>query len=185
MAADSETAVYRVPVRLILNPTDLGTAPAYGGTQLGIAGVSVLTIHYPRRAVVAEEFGEVADVVRGGPYVSLTTIMRQWDADAIGLIWPSTSTGSSTGDKVIDIPGSARAGSLLSASSCKILGVPRDLRADRPSFLLYKALPLVSEQAELRFAVGTELAVQVSVFQGIRDSSARILKVGQLADLSL
>jgi len=175
--------VLRVPGRLCINPTDLATAWPHGGTGLGVVGSIVLEPTSTYQRITAEEFGaEVVDVLDLGETWVLGALCRAWgDNTVLSTLFPSTATGAS-GDKVVNYPGSYRAGTLRSSASVKLCFTPRDNR--NPGLLLYKALPLVEEASRLRLGAFNELTIPV-LFIGIRDSSARQISIGVLGDLSL
>ena len=178
MAVADVTKVFRVPGKLAINPTDLTTAFPHGGTALGVATRVRIERTEPRTMVRAEEFGqEVVEVIRGGVTVVVGCMMRQWDSDVLSTIFPDTS-----GTTVNGLPATTRAGSLMSADSIKLLYAAEN--PDNPSILIYKAIPLIQETAELRFGVVNELTIP-TLWLALRDASNRTYSIGKIGDLTL
>ena len=187
MSARDATKIIRVPGRLAVAPTNLATAFPHGGTELGAVRAVALRLRQRDFDVVAEEFDEVVETVHGAMrVVGLACLLRQFDDTVIAKVFPSTSTGSSSGSKVIDIPGTARAGRLASATAVKYVFTP-DNQTDHQAIILYKAdAALETDGAEIMCHMMQERVLPV-VFKPIRDTSspARVCKIGKLADLSL
>jgi len=179
MAVADVTKVYRVPGKLAINPTNLATAFPHGGTALGVATRVRIERTEPRTMVRAEEFGqEVVEVVRGGETLILGVMLRQWDSDVLSAIFPDTS-----GTTVNGLPATTRAGSLMTDNTAKLIFTP-DNQTDHPGIILYKAVPLVEETAELKFGVVRELVIP-TLWLALRDASNRFYSVGKIGDLSL
>lgn len=183
MALPDATKIFRVPGRLCIDPTNLATAFPHGGTALGIASQIRVVTGLEEASITAEEFGgQAVDVLLMQRDFFMTTLLRQWDNDAINTLFPNTSAGAS-GDKVINWPGSNRSGYLLSNRTVKLC-FTADRQTEHPSVIIYKAIPLPEEQEALRLTVLAELAMP-AVFLGIRDGSSRVAAWGLLSDLSL
>ena len=102
----------------------------------------------------------------------------------------SSSTGATSGQPVRSYPPQPiatgttyRAGRLVSERSVVLLFVPLDV-ARHPATILYRALPMLKESAELSLHLAASLEIG-AVFAGIRDSSGRVIAQGRLEDLSL
>ena len=113
----------------------------------------------------------------------ISALLRQWDNDAIAMLFGSDASAGASGDKVINWPGTDRGGYKLSSRSVKLC-FTADRFTEQPSVLIYKAIQLYAEQEALRLTVLRELAMPV-VFLGIRDGSSRVASMGLLSDLSL
>jgi hypothetical protein len=181
MAAGAAANIFRTPGRLSYGATNLASPWPHGGTGLGIMRAKVLRPFRQSYVVRAEEFGmEPVERLELGFGWVLAAILRDYDADAVGAIFPNTSIGSS-GRRVIKHPGTA--GPLGSARSvAPLVFTPDDSAA--VGFIMYRALPEVDEGAELSLALSanTEIAC---VFTGIRDASNRVIQIGRLSDLQL
>ena len=184
MALPDATKIFRVPGRLCIDPTDLSTAFPHGGTAIGIASQIRVVTGIEEARVTAEELGgQAVEAILGKRDFVLGCLLRQWDNDAIGTLFGSDATTGSSGDKVINWPGTDRAGYQLSARSVKLC-FTADRQTEHPSLLVYKAIPLVAEAEAMRLTVLAEL-VMPAVLLGIRDSSSRVAAMGLLSDLSL
>lgn len=184
MAASAARRVVRAPGRLVQNPTSLAAAYPYGGTELG--GTKGLLVRpfsgvYP---ITAWELGgDPIEYLNRGAAWGCSGFLRGADDDAIAAIFPNSAAGAVTQHRVVSEPGSVAAGHRLSDSSLKLLFVPRDpIRA--PAWILYRAVPMLEEQAELEFSTEDEFGLPV-VFMGIRDTSGRTIKWGRIEDLAL
>tara|TARA_R110000824_G_scaffold89186_1_gene218907 strand:+ start:1385 stop:1939 length:555 start_codon:yes stop_codon:yes gene_type:complete len=176
--------VLRVGGRLCINPTNLATAFPHGGTALGMISEAVFQPGLKRYEVTAEEYGgEPIDLVITSETVVFGCLLRGMDSDAWSTSFEDTTTGSSSGEKVVEYPGATRAGTLASARSVKLLYSPDDIQND-PAILMYSACPILSETAELALAISQEMVVRV-VFQGIRDTSGNVYQIGLLEDLTV
>ena len=184
MATPDTTKIYRVPGRLCINPTNLGTAFPHGGTAIGVASQMRIVTGLEEARITAEEFsGQAVEAVLGKRDFFMSALLRQWDNDAIATLFGSDATTGASGDKVINWPGTDRGGYQLSARSVKLC-FTADRVTEHPSLLIYKAVPLYAEAEALRLTVLAELAMPV-VFLGLRDGSSRVASMGLLSDLSL
>ena len=184
MAVSDSGKVLRVGGHLCINPTNLAIDFPHGGTALGMISEAVFQPGLKRYEVTAEEYGgEPIDLVVTSETVIFGCLFRGMDSDAWGTIWEDTRIGKSSGEKVVEYPGTIRAGNLASARSVKLLYSPDDVQSD-PALLLFAACPILSESAELALAISREMVVRV-VFQGIRDASGEVYQFGLLEDLTL
>jgi hypothetical protein len=184
MATYDVRRVLRVPGRLCINPTNLANAFPCGGTDLGAVRGIELRQDAPYYALTAEEFGfEPVEYLERGTVWGLSCVLRGWDANAIATLFPNTSTGTTTGEKVIAEPGSVRAGIVISGRSVKLAFVP-DNADGAPTVLLYKALPLIAVPFQIDLSRHQEMVLTVA-FVGIRDASARVMAMGMRRDLTL
>ena len=97
MATEDLAEVLSAPGRLCIGPTDLSAAFPHGGTALGSVREVELGRTYAWYDVTAEEFGQIvverfltheACFIRG--------ILRQYDPDAVGALFPNVRTGTKT-----------------------------------------------------------------------------------------
>ena len=172
------------PGRLCHTPTDLTTAWPHGGTGLGT--VKEIAIRPVRNfeTIKEEAFGqEVIDVINFCESWVLACIIRTLDDDALGKLFPTTYTGTSSARKGLAYPGSFRAGTLGSDSSFKLLFTPDD--PDRhPWFYFPNVIAMVEESAEIKLENTDELTYP-AVFYATRDSSARVMVMGRKGDITL
>lgn len=180
MAAPDETLVFRVPGDLILAPTS-SVPPAYGGTRLGLIHAARLRPITREFAVAAEEYGgETTEIVYLGRDWVVTALLRGWDPDSLGVIFPSSALVS--GRRVITEPGSHAAGDLETSRAVKLLFAPKD--STHPAWLLHRALPQLEETAELRTELMSELNAPV-VFRALRGSGGAAVVIGRISDITI
>ena len=181
--------IIHIPADLIKDPTSLdpSTAPDFGGTILGNVSEVVLRVTHRQEALRAEEYAnEVVEVVEGSDDVVLGAFLRGFDKDAIQTIFRDADQSSLTGQARVQFPGATtRASSFGSDRAIKLLLAAKNYE-EHPSLIIYNAIPLLDEAAQLRFSFNNtnEYGLPV-VFQGIRDSSAKIAQHRLLEDLDL
>lgn len=174
MAADDVHSLLRQPGRLVVTPTNIaaGQSFPYGGTSLGytLEGC-VLKPDVQVEPLTAEDVSGVFDWLFLGGDPTLEVDLMQWDDDAVAKAFPGimTSTGSSTGNKLVNLPGIPK-GSLMSGqtgAALKILFCPDDARGGK--FVLFRAaMPLPRESAEIRMRRADPLTLPL-VFRAGRD----------------
>lgn len=179
--------------KLYKNPSSLSTGVSGYGTELGLVKDVVVLPSRAYSKITAEEFGaEVVDYLDLGEAAVCTAVLRApSDDDVVSTIFAGVTQGAASGNKIRSWPPHSnpslasdyRAGRLLTERAIVLLFVPTD--ADRhPAFILYKALPMLDEAAELNFSLATALEYGV-VFAGVRDTTDRVFCQGKLEDLSL
>jgi len=184
MATPDPTKIIHAPGELVLTPTDLTDTVAAGGTLLGVVAEIIFRPNLLRRDLTAEEFGsEVLDIVEAGEQAVLAVLLRSFDGDAVSTVFKETSTGSGTGDTGIDYPGTLRAGTLGSARGVKLLFLP-DSSDEVPAILLYNAIPLVAETAEVQLEMDSELTIP-AIFHAARDGTGRVYQFKKMEDMVL
>ena len=187
MSAPDIRKIFRFPGRLIKSPTNLSAASPYGGTQMGIARAMKFQTGYKVVRSDAEEFGRRVAVTLAGEYAVLTCVLRTYDNDAISTLFPNTSAPTLGRLRGIDGrasgSGISRAGTALDASAFKLLFVPLAIE-EHPAILIYNAVPVIDEAAELQMSIGQEFGL-ACMFEATPDSSGRDYSVKALADLSL
>lgn len=188
MAAPAETAVDRGPGNLIVTPTDLSAAAPYGGTYLGAArDIESDFLDDEDVIVPGEEFaGAPVEALEMTGCFALYSLIRGFDATALATIFPNTSTGSSSGAKVIDggVQSTVRSGHLRSSRAVKLLFAP--LNSAKRAVLIYKAMPFIPKGARARYSILYESVIPV-VWLALPDTanSGRTYKIGKIADLTL
>lgn len=187
MAAPSASSILRVPGTLIWGPTDLGTSEPYGGVYLGTVRGIRFTPNVQYRDVWAEEFGSVVDSFYVGERPELRAVVRHPDSDMVNTTAPKAIASGSSGIHWLFRPGgttgNTRAGTPLYSRAGKLLFAPY-ARTAHPMILMYSALPMLSDDVELRFSLNDEYGIGVT-FRGSPDSSGRVYDTGQRANLVL
>jgi len=175
----------RSPGRLTWNPTDLSAAYPYGGTDLGRTINKSFQVGRRQRRITAEEYGgELAGAIITGTSGVLAAMSVGYQDNAWDLVFDST-TGASSGKPVYDPSG--QAGTRVQGGV--LLFVPDDV-ANHRALILYNAIPLVEESAQLALRVRDRVALAM-VFEAARVSdtdSANDNKswgLGLIEDLSL
>jgi len=166
------------PGRLIADPSDWDDDD-YGGTVLGSVRMVVWRPSIKTSFYDGQEFGGArTDIAFMGHVPVLNATLRGWDSDALSRIYPGASTGTS-GRQKITVNGTAdggaqRIGALIGygglANGFKLLFAP-DAKEMGWFLLLYHALPIVEERAEVRFAQDEETSLAVA-FHGTPDSTS-------------
>lgn len=188
MAAASSSSIQRVSGDLVWNPTDLGgTAPAYGGTILGMCRDKEFAPQPITRPIWNQVWGAYSDVIYGGEKVVFKAVLRYPDADAITTIAAKAISPGSSGVHWLFRPGgttgNTRAGTALSTKSGKLMFVARAPNS-HDSLILYNAVPAIDEAARLQYSLGEEYGLAV-VFYGTPDSSGRVYDTGRVNNLVL
>lgn len=186
MSAPLPRNILKIPGKLIKSPTNLSTTSPYGGTELGVCRDMAFDFGQTTDEPVAEEFKAAVAVILQSERPVFGCVLRSWDNDMVSSIWHNTQT-STHGEVGIlaKVSGSGvkRAGTNLGTRGFKLLF---DAHAsDRhPSILLYNAIPLPAESAELQLSIGKEMGIAL-MFRAIPDSSARVYVVDQRGNMSL
>ena len=172
-----------IPGRLCLNPSTIypGTFP-FGGTALGLKSEAAFSYGVSYRNVVAEEFGEVSEVVRIEDRPVFSFVLQQWDNDVIQAFFPSVTTSSSpsgiTG--ISRINGGARPG-LVTAMS-PLLFAPYDPTSK--AVLIHRPVPMLNETAKLNLSL-KDPAVFALMVIATKDSNGKSYQVDLLEHLAL
>ncbi len=188
MATSNPRNIRRFRGRLTWNPTDLTTVFPHGGTELGLVRDSRFRFGIATEEIRAEEWGNVpTEYVYKGSSAFLAAILREFDNDALGVIFPDTPTGSATSDQIlrgaVSGSGVTLGGTLLSIQS-GVLVVSPESPETQEFLVLYNAIPMPEETAELQISAGEELGMAV-VFRAVPDVTHRMWNIGKRRDLSL
>ena len=194
MAADDPRMVRRIPGRLAFGCTDLTTAWPHGGTGLGSAFGATLTRFGGSYPVTIEAFGgEPVEYLEAGEVWGIGATLRTFNDDAVDTLFPNTAAGTMSDRQVVSAPGSVRAGNWMSARAVLLVFTPEGAThaksdtapdVDAPFVVLYNAIPLIDESAELALEQDVLFGIPC-LFAGIRDSSGRVMKMGPRKDISL
>src|SRR5688500_3826453 len=104
MATANVRNILRLRGRLCFNPTNLATAFPHGGTALGLTRSGVFHLGMKTVLNEAEEWGGIVSKAwYAGEKPFLAAVLREFDNDAIGAVFPNTGAGTVTGDKVISL----------------------------------------------------------------------------------
>ena len=188
MATSNPRNIRRFKGRLTWNPTDLTTVFPHGGTELGLVRDLVFRFGIATEEIRAEEWGNVpTEYVYSGTSGFLVAILREFDNDAVGVIFPDTPAGAATGDQILrgaaSGSGVALGGTLLSTLS-GVLVVSPDSPETQEFLVLYNAIPMVEEASKLQISAGQEMGIAV-VFRATPDATHRMWNIGKRRDLSL
>lgn len=192
MALPDISQILKAPSKIAMGPVSLSTAFPHGGVALGLTQDIVFKPTRAYEMIHEESFGnEVVDVLDLGESVVIAASLRGYDEDAVAQIFPSTISGTVSGKKTVSYPnpgadpnqdGTFRAGTLKSANGIKLIITPDDY-VTYPAILIYNAVPLVEETAEIKFSY--EEGMIPMLFIATRDSQNRLYQWGRLEDLSL
>jgi len=154
-----------------------GSSPASPGSSLGSTRASRFLPNVRTRDITAEEWGgQVVETVYAGEAPVLISILREWDATAVGEVFPQGASPMNVRS------GSSRPGALLGETKGGVLYFkPR--ASSHPGVWFYRAVPLPRDAAELNLAAGTEIGFGV-VFRATPDSQGRVYDVGTAAGIS-
>lgn len=187
MAAGDPRSVLRITGSLVANPTNLTTPPAFGGQVLGLTTDVVFKPGLRAQELRAEEYGgEPVELLVGSETAVLGALLRGADGDAWSTVFENSTVSTPSGSPRTDYPGTTRAGTYGSTRAIKLLYAPKNTEG-HPALLIYKAIPLVEETAELAFSINREFGIP-ALFWSIRDTDGtnnRVYQLGRLEDLTL
>lgn len=168
----------RVPGRLCRNPTDLSIAFPHGGEDLGLVTNMAFRPNQRRYEATGEEYGgeTVETYVTGERILFVAALLGAPESGCIRIFRDATAAR-------IRYPGSSLPGSLGSAQSFKLLFSPRD-KTVHPGLMIYKAIPMLDEAAEIAISLNTDFIIPV-MFRGIRDGTGRVYEIAKLADMAI
>jgi len=176
--------ILNIPGRLIVDPTTLAlaSAPNFGGTPIGNAAEIILRVDHTDFEHPAEEYGsEIVEVTQGGDNILIGCFLRGFDKDAVTKVWKGATVSTLTGKPMITFPGAA--GGLGSSRSVRLLYAPENTE-EHPAVLLFRAIPLLAEAAQLRFSRSRSNEFGTpAIFRGIRDTSGRLAQIRLLEDM--
>jgi len=192
VASDNFASILRNPGRLVWDPTDLSIAFPHGGKSLGFTrdGVLVQTI-VGATPLVAEDFGGVEpfNYMFIGQLYTLSADLIQWDDDTLQVAFPGglTVAGGTSGERVVQYPGTLDQASLLSSVSGKLLFSPEDLTSGKV-VLFKKVVPFIADASEILFRRSEHASLKV-VFRALRDialaAAKQVVEVGDRRDITI
>jgi len=182
MSAPVAQHIDHVPGYLCADPTDLSAAFPHGGTALGVCRDQRFrpgTRHFP---VVAEEFGQVVEGVYVGQSGVFVAVMRQLDDDMLLKMFRGAAAGTS-GRTLVgadETDDADRAG--IAPTPVVLYFSP--LSDTQPGIILYRAVPLVDQAAEINGRLDDDVGTAV-MFLATPDDQGRSYAIGLRGDLSL
>ncbi len=187
MAARDDTKIVRTPGRLYKTPTNLAASATYG-TELGAVRACKVRFMGQVPFVLAEEYGCMP--VEGGEpadWIMFECLIRQWDDAAVASMFSNTSTGSSSGKKLVTgaAKGTIRAGHNRSAAVDKYIFIPDNI-ADHEAIYMPRGMPFIVRPSEAMWSVLQERCLEIGIVS-LPDgaSSLRTYQMGRLADMTL
>lgn len=182
MATVDITKVVSVPGRLVANPTSLAGSYPYGGTSLGAIRSPIAIPDYRYAPVEVDEWGgEASDLAYLGASWKFLCVFRALDYDAMGIVFPNTSTSS--GSRLLTHPGSVAPGTLLASTAIKLLFVPDDVTTAEGVYFP-RAIPFVARDAQLAHQHADVREVAAG-FLAIRTSGGAAVQVALLSKITL
>ena len=161
MARDDVRDVRRVPGRLAVDCTDLSLEWPHGGTGLGSTAGCTLTRFGGSYPITVEAFGgEPVEYLEEGAVYGLGCVLRTWNDDMLQTMFRNTVEGQVSQRRLIKEPSTVRAGNWMSPRARVLVFTPEGSThaedanqpdTDAPFIVLYRAIPLVEDTAELYF----------------------------------
>ena len=173
--AYSHSDILYQPSHVIWAPTSFtpGTPVAYGGTNLGYVSGVALTLDEEWVPVPGEESGKsLLDLRYAGTAAAIAFTGRQWDAAMLQRAFPGglTAAGATTGDRMIQFPGTLALGASARDNAAILMIAPIDTLGGRY---------IVARIAAARLAPGTK------VDWALRNPSTLPILVDCLEDTSI
>lgn len=190
MSTEDVNAALFVPGRLAYrssNGWDFTAAFPHSGTSLGLVGAIEVREEEGQTPIRAEEGSvavEIVDWLEVEVNVRLYASLRSADDDALGVIYRNTTTGASSGRKVVLGPGTRKVGTLRSvARAVQLLFSPLD--PHHPAVYFPSAIPVLSEPRTMLLHRREERVVRVA-FQALRTTTeaGSHYQIGLLEDLA-
>lgn len=154
----SHSDILYQPSHVIWAPTSFtpGTPVAYGGTNLGyIEGGIAITIDEDWVDVPGEEAGKsLLDLRYAGTAVAIAFTLRQWDTAALQRAFPGglTATGATSGDKMVQFPGTLALGASGRDNAGQMMIAPVDTVNGR-YIIARVAIPRLQPGAKIEWAL--------------------------------
>jgi hypothetical protein len=179
---DPKDILRGVSGRLCHSPTNLALPYPHGGVALGVVRDVKIRLLARTRPLRAEEWGGMTVRFLGTDHGAvLGFVLRSWDDDALDAVFADTFVGAKSGRRVVQARATTdayRAGAARPAK--KLLFSPDD--SHDPGAIVYQAVPLVEENAELRFLLSEEIGIPL-LWHCIPDATGRLWQAGRLEDL--
>lgn len=175
MSSPYPRSILKIPGKLVKNPTDLSAAYPHGGTELGVCRDVVMNFGVQVDFPIAEEFKAPAAAILQEERAFFACVLRSWDDDMLSTIWHNTQTSTYGETGVLaKVSGSGvkRAGTNLATRGVKLFFSPHAVDQHR-AVLLYNAVPIPAETAELQLSIGREMGLAI-VFRALPDQLGRM-----------
>ena len=194
----SHSDILYQPSHVIWAPTSLtpGTPVAYGGTNLGyIEGGVAISISEEWTEVPGEESGKaLLDLRYAGTDIALAFTVRQWDAAGVARAFPGglTATGATSGDKMVQFPGTLALGASGRDHADILMIAPVDTTNGR-FIIVRKAIPRLQANARLDWMLRKPSLLPLEV-RAVEDTSistssarynSRTVYIGDLTDAAI
>lgn len=188
MAAPDIRRIFRFgPSRLIASPSNLSLASPYGGTQLGIARNIAFRPGHKVETSNAEEFGRPIAYTLVAEEAVLSCVLRTWDNDMLSRILPNTAAPVNGRLRAINGRASGasvnRAGFALDSLAFALLVDPLSPR-EHPAILIYNAVPIFDENAEILMSNTQEFGLGL-MFKSTPDATGRDYSHVPISDMTL
>lgn len=187
MATRSVRNVIRAPGKLIKDPTNLSAADPYGGTELGVVRNLVFRPGHETEESLGEEFGRVVAATLVAERAVFACVLRSWDNDMLAAVFPNTAAPTKGRFRLVHGRASGgsfnRAGYALDSLAFKLLFVPFAVE-EHPALIMYNAVPMVDESAEIQMSIGAEYGLAL-MFKATPDATGRDYTDGSLSDLAV
>ena len=177
----------RLSVALSNQTYDFSTAYPHGGTALGLVRDVQVRRTEGRETIIAEEFGqEIVDEIYMSEMWLMGFALRGLDEDALGVVFPNTTTGSVTKNKKIVYPGATIVpGTLRASTALGVLFTSNDT-TNHPCVYFPNAIPEATDTVTIDLARAAELII-TCVFRALRASNTAgdLCQIARIEDLTL
>ena len=181
MGSPTLTNIRRFRGRVVASPTNFALAFPFGGTELGLTRNAEFIFGAQIGEITAEEYGgRWVDAVYAGEITTMAMVLRDFDADMIGSIFPNTTAVG--GGKVKISNTQDDNGILLADNAIPLVFVPI---ADDSQELIWLplAMPWIPATSRLQMSANVEGGIPVA-FYAIPDSNGLIYEIAPKANLT-
>lgn len=188
MVLSSPENVLRLAGTLISGPTNLALDFPYGGTPLGVVSSGRFVFGVTSTEIKVEEYNSsVFDILQSPETAALVAVLRSFDPDALGLVFPVTETGAVTGDAYVDaknegFPYRPTTKETDAEGPIVLLFAPKE--PSHPFIVIYNAIPMVKAASEIALNAGTDMQVGVA-FRALPDANSRLYQWGMKEDITI
>jgi len=179
MASPNTNTSFLVTGRMAYGCTNLATAWPHGGTGLGLVGGISLSPPSDYAQHLSEGINSTWEVTWRGGNLVMGALVEGWEDDAYGKVLPNVS------GTTIQWPGSTTTigTSMDPRALSPLVFTPRN-QTEHPAVILYKAIPILTPQAQMALSSFRFLNIPV-LFVAQPDASDRLGAMDLLANLSL
>lgn len=186
MAAPSPRNILKIPGKLVAGPTNLSAAYPFGGTELGVVRDLVMNFGVSVDFPMAEEFKTPIAAILKEENPVFACVLRSWDDAMLSRVFHNTRTSDYGEVGVLGRVGSAatkRAGTNLATRAISLLFSPHAVDQHR-AILMYQAVPMPAETAELQLSIGREFGLAL-MFRCLPDQLGRMYDVDLRENMTL